>query len=126
MIQGIADTNVLIELFRRNREMVAWFAVQGEMAITTTSCLEFMQGATSPEGQMRCEEIIDQFVLERLTYSDQDWAIDKLKRLRVSHRVGTNDCLIASVAYRLQIPVYTLNVKDFMPLLPKTLIVRPY
>jgi predicted nucleic acid-binding protein len=35
----------------------------------------------------------------------------------LSHGVGIMDCLIASVSYRLQVPLYTRNLKHFTPLL---------
>jgi predicted nucleic acid-binding protein len=57
--------------------------------------------------------------------ADQDWAMEQMERYRLSHGVGVNDCLIASVAYRLQVPLYTHNLKDMTPMLGK-LAVKPY
>ena len=37
--------------------------------------------------------------------------------LSISHNVGSIDCLIASASHRLQLPLYTMNVKHFAPLL---------
>jgi predicted nucleic acid-binding protein len=37
-----------------------------------------------------------------------------------------NDCLIASVAQRLQVPLYTHNLKDMHVLLSTSLVVKPY
>ncbi|HRF96206.1 MAG TPA: hypothetical protein PLZ51_13465, partial [Aggregatilineales bacterium] len=59
------------------------------------------------------------------TQDDQLWAQEQLKRLRFSHHTGMNDCLIASVAYRLQTTLYTHNLKHMTPLIGK-LAVRPY
>lgn len=36
-----------------------------------------------------------------------------------------NDCLIASVAYRLKVPLYTHNLKDMTPIIGN-LAVKPY
>jgi predicted nucleic acid-binding protein len=46
-------------------------------------------------------------------------------RYELSHGVGMMDCLIASVSYRLQLPLYTHNLKHFAPLL-NDLAQKPY
>ena len=48
---------------------------------------------------------------------DFDWAIRQSLRLRLSYNVGPMDCLIASVAHRLGLPLYSRNLKHFAPLL---------
>lgn len=39
--------------------------------------------------------------------------------------LGMDDCLIASVAHRLQVPLYTHNLKDMTPLIGE-LALKPY
>lgn len=51
--------------------------------------------------------------------------MEQIENYRLSHGVATNDCLIASVAYRLQVPLYTHNLKDMTSILGK-LAVKPY
>jgi predicted nucleic acid-binding protein len=51
--------------------------------------------------------------------------MQQLERFQFSHHIGMNDCLIASVAYRLQLPLYTHNLKDMMPMIGQ-LAVKPY
>jgi predicted nucleic acid-binding protein len=60
-----------------------------------------------------------------LITADIDWAIQQLWLFKLSHNVGGNDCLIASVSHRLQIPLYTTNLKHFAPLLG-VLAQKPY
>ncbi len=50
--------------------------------------------------------------------------MEQMERYRLSHGVTINDCLIASVAYRLEVPLYTHNIKDMTPLFGK-LAVKP-
>lgn len=52
-----------------------------------------------------------------LTSGDQEWAMQQQMVYELSHGVGMMDCLIASVSYRLQIPLYTHNLKHFTPLI---------
>ncbi len=126
MITGFADTNVLIELYRNVAGAKAWFASQSDLAISTVSWLEFIEGARGKKGQVRCMEIIAQFEIVFLTDADQQWAMEQLLRYRLSHGVNFQDCLIASVCHRLQVPVYTQNVKDFLVVLPAQLVIKPY
>ena len=57
---------------------------------------------------------------------DQEWAMQQMELLRLSHGVSINDCLIASVAHRLQVPLYTHNLKHMQVLLGDTLPQKPY
>jgi len=47
-------------------------------------------------------------------------------RYRLSHGMSFKDSLIASICYRLQIPIDTRNTKDFVILLPAQLVIKPY
>jgi predicted nucleic acid-binding protein len=126
MTSGFADTNILIELYRNVDGAKAWFAAQSDLAISTVSWLEFIEGARGKKGQVRCIEIIAQFEMVFLTDADQQWAMEQLLRYRLSHGINFQDCLIASVCHRLQVPVYTQNVKDFLVVLPTQLVIKPY
>lgn len=126
MTSGIADTNILIELYRNDAASKAWFAQQQDIAITSITWMEMMEGSQGKTGQMRNLQIIAQFGMEYLADTDQQWAMAQLLQYRLSHGVSFKDCLIASVCNRLQIPLYTKNVKDFLPILTPRLVIRPY
>ncbi|NJL58085.1 type II toxin-antitoxin system VapC family toxin [bacterium] len=49
----------------------------------------------------------------------------QIESFQFSHHVGMNDCLIASVAYRLGLPLYTYNLKDMTTLIG-SLAIQPY
>ena len=66
-----------------------------------------------------------QFEMHYLTQTDLDWSMQAQMRYELSHGVGAMDCLIASVSHRLQLPLYTHNLKHFAPLLG-TLAQKPY
>ena len=68
---------------------------------------------------------MSQFDMLYLTEADFDWAMAAQMRYELSHGVGMMDCLIASVSHRLQIPLYTHNLKHFAPLLGE-LAQKPY
>ena len=88
--------------------------------------MEVMHGALGKAGQASCKAILSQFDMEYLTSPDMDWAMQQLERYQLSHGVRIHDCLIASVAHRLQVPLYTHNLRDMQVLLNETLVIKPY
>ena len=126
MTTGIIDTTVIIHYFRKHPAARAWIDTQSApLSITTITWLEVIQGAPGKTGQAHCKALLSQFELTYLVRADQDWAMEQMERYRLSHGVAINDCLIASVAYRLQVPLYTHNLKDMTPMIGE-LAVKPY
>src|SRR5689334_18115485 len=111
MTVGIVDTNILIELYRNFPAAKAWITAQNDLAISSVTWLEFMEGARGKAGQVRCLQIVAPFDCAYLSEADQQWAMAQLLRYRLSYGVSFKDCLIASAAHRLQVPLYTQNVK---------------
>lgn len=126
MIAAIVDTVIILHLFRRYAPALQWYGSQSQrLAIPSTVWLEVMAGATSKAIQTRCKTLLSQFDLLYMTDTDQQWAMQQLERFQFSHRIGKDDCQIASVAYRLQLPLYTQNLKHMTPLIG-ALAIQPY
>ena len=127
MTTALVDTSVLIHLFRKRPEARKWFDAQtSTLSVSTITWLEFIDGVPNKAGQALCLSILSDLELIRLTDEDQDWAMQQLSRYRLSDGVHPDDCLIAAVCHRLQVPIYTHNVKDLVKLLPETLVIRPF
>jgi len=126
MITGIVDTNVLIELYRNLPAATAWASAHADLAITSITWLEFIEGARGKAGQARCRQIMNPFEITLLTEADQQWAMAQLLKYRLCRGLSFKDSLIASAAHRLQVPLYTQNVKDFVAVLPAKLVIKPY
>lgn len=126
MTVAVADTTVIIHLYRRHSSALKWYkSLPQPLGITSITWLEVMYGAGSKAKQIACKRILDEFNLLYLSILDQSWAMEQMERLRFSHGVSINDCLIASVAYRLNIPLYTHNLKDMASLVGE-LAIKPY
>jgi predicted nucleic acid-binding protein len=126
MITALVDTTVIVHLYRRYAPALTWYGSQLQgLGITPITWMEVIDGAGSKAKQIASKTILSQFEITHLTAADQDWAIRQMEQYRLSHGVGTNDCLIAAVAYRLQVPLYTHNLKDMTPIIGK-LAVQPY
>ena len=126
MTSGLADTTVIIHLFRKNAAAIAWLEAQTErLSISPYTWLEVMYGAPGKRGQVACLAIMQKFDMIYPERADLDWTMQGLQTYRLSHGVSILDTLIASIAHRLQVPLYTDNVKDF-PMLDAKLVIRPY
>lgn len=126
MTSGIADTTVVIHLFRKNTAAMTWIEAQTErLSISPYTWLEVMYGAPGKRGQVACLAIMQKFDMVYPQPADIDWAMQALQTYRLSHGVSILDSLIASLAHRLQVPLFTDNVKDF-PMLDAKRVIRPY
>ena len=125
MIDAIFDTTVVLHLYRKYQPAINWFNNQQRYGVSSISWLEVMEGASNKANQTQCKNLLSQFDMFYPTSSDQQWAMQQLESFQFSHHIGKEDCLIASVVYRLQLPLYTHNLKDMTPLLGN-LAVKPY
>ena len=126
MTVGIVDTTVIVHYFRKNSAAQSWVDTQSaRLSVVSMTWLEVMHGAGSKANEAASKTILNRFELVYLSQADQDWAMEQVERYHLSHGISINDSLIASVAYRLQVPLYTHNLKDMVPLLGR-LAIKPY
>jgi predicted nucleic acid-binding protein len=125
-VSGIIDTTILIHLFRGNADAAKWISTHNGLGVTTISRLEFIYGARGRIALAAAIQLLNTFQTVWLTDKDQDWAEQRLVKFRLSHGVEINDALIASVCHRLQVPIYTQNVKDMRKFLPADLVQVPF
>jgi len=119
VVTGLLDTAVLVDFLRSHPPAGAWLAGQPALGVSPVVWLEIIEGASDSRAQERAVKLLRHFKLVEVTSEDFDWAIRQSLRLRLSHNVGMMDCLIASTAHRLGLPLYSRNLKHFVPLLGK-------
>jgi len=127
MTVAIVDSTFIMHLFRRYQPAITWFDSNQRFSITSISWMEVMVGVPNKRAQSESLDLLGGFEILFVTDADQRWAMEQIKRLRFSNSNSTmlNDALIAAVAYRLQVPLYTHNLKDMTPMIG-TLAVKPY
>jgi len=113
----LVDTDVIVDLLRGYAPAQIWIASQHNPGISRSARLEIIEGALNKIFQKQAINLVNEFESVEMTLSDFAWAEQQLARLRLSHNVGAFDCLIAAPAHRLQLPLYTRNLKHFTPLL---------
>ena len=125
MVDALLDSAVVVDVLRGHPPAVAWLATQRNMGVTTVVWLEILEGTPNLQAQRIALRLLQSFVRVEITPPDIDWAIRQLTRLSLSHGVDAMDCLIASASHRLNVPLYTHNLKHFTPLLG-SLAQKPY
>ena len=118
-MDGFLDTAILVDVLRGYEPALAWSQANAHrtFAVTAITWMEVMAGAENAQKQRRTGHFLSGFSMEYLTRPDLDWAMMQLAIYHLSHGVGILDCLIAAPAHRLQLPLYTRNLKHFTPLL---------
>jgi len=125
MVNALLDTSILIDLLRQFPPAITWFTSQGDLGVSSIVWLELLQGAQNARSQQKARQLLHQFARIEISTDDINWAIKQVVKYNLSHSVGGIDCLIAATSYRLQIPLYTMNLKHFTPILG-TLVQKPY
>jgi predicted nucleic acid-binding protein len=118
-MDALLDTATLIDIYKLYPPAIAWLQanLSSQFGITSTVWMEMMLGATDKADQNRVIRFLNSFQMVFLTQTDQEWALQNLQTYRLSYGIGMNDCLIAAPSHRLQLPIYTRNLKHFTPLL---------
>lgn len=117
-MNGLVDTAIVIDLIRGFPDAHEWLVDTEEtFGVSDYVWLEVIQGATNKQKQKAAIDILSDFQLVETTSEDTRWAVEALISARLSHNVDPFDCLIAATSHRLQIPLYTRNLKHFTPLI---------
>jgi predicted nucleic acid-binding protein len=117
MVKGLLDTSILIDILRLHQPAQLWLTNQQELGVPSPAWLELIEGASNKSKLNHAIKLLKQFDHIRSSVDDIDWAIKQLSAYNLSHNVGGIDCLIAATSHRLQIPLYTMNLKHFRPII---------
>lgn len=126
-MDALIGTTIIVDLLRNHSPLFVWMNANQslQLAITPIVWLELIAGARDRKTQDQIEQVLSPYQMEYLIDTDLDWVMRQFRQYKLSHGIGILDCLIAAPAYRLQIPLYTKNLKHFEPLLG-SLAQKPY
>jgi predicted nucleic acid-binding protein len=125
VVTGLLDSAVIVDLLRRYAPAENWLSRQAQLGVTSIVWLEIIQGAENSTEQRRALRLLRRFEQIDPLPEDFRWAIERAIRFRLTYNIGAIDCLIAATSQRLQVPLYTTNLKHFVPLLG-SLAQKPY
>lgn len=127
MVRAVVDTNVIVDLLRFYSPAVTWYQAQNQpdLGITPIIWMEVIEGGENKVERLRAARLLQRFTMVYFTQADMDWAMQQQMAYELSHGVGMMDCLIASTSERLQVQLYTHNLKHFSVILGQ-LAQKPY
>jgi len=125
MVNALLDTSVVVDLLRAYQPAQNWFTTQASLGVCRAVWLEILEGAQNRQRQRTALQFLGRLNLVEITTNDVIWATQQLMALNLSHNIDSFDCLIGAVNHRLQVPLYTRNLKHFSPLIGN-LAVKPY
>jgi len=126
-MDALIDTNIVIDFYRGLASAGMWMQANSKLRIGISPYvwMEAIAGTQSKTTQAQMMQILKRFTILEFSQAELEWAKLKLLQFRPSHKVEFADCLIAASSSRLQIPLYTRNLKHMVPLLG-TLAIEPY
>jgi predicted nucleic acid-binding protein len=128
MSSGIFDSSVLFDCLRGRANAVAFLATQSTSARPSTHLLvvaELLTGARDKSEQRVIDSFLQTFGVALPNEADGLAALDLYRKFRLSHGVDWPDCQIAATALRLNVEVFTQNVKHFTAF-PSLRVVKAY
>jgi predicted nucleic acid-binding protein len=124
-IDGLIDSTVIIDVLRGHAPAAYWASDHLSCALTVYTWFEVLAGARSKRAQLTALDLLRTFTTVYPEREDYAWAERQFLRFALSYNIGQNDCLIAAAAQRLNVPLYTHNLKHMQPLIG-ALAVNPY
>lgn len=111
----LCDTNIFIEIYRGNEAIIEIFKNIGQQnaAISDVSCAELLFGARNKKELQAIRNDIDCLIVLPIETSISVLSVNLVEKYSLSHKLSLPDALIAATAIFHNIPIYTLNTKDF-------------
>ena len=123
----LVDSDVLIDFLRGDSRAADWLSAHGHdvVGIPVVVLMELLQGARSAAEQRQIQQGLSSLSIQHLETGDTHRALEWFATYRLTNGTGIMDCLIASVAARLAVPLYTFNNRHFAPI-PGVRALQPY
>lgn len=111
----LCDTNIIIDLYRRNQTVIAALKTIGtnNLVISAAVAAELLYGALNKAELRQIERDIDSLLVLPITPELSSGMLTLMTQYCLSHRLSLPDALIAATALHHGLPLYTLNRKDF-------------
>ncbi|MDQ7024157.1 MAG: PIN domain-containing protein [Anaerolineae bacterium] len=126
MVVSLVDSSIVIDILRSYPASLTWLQSQNQkVGLTRYVWLEVLEGCRNKQEQKAAIRVLDKFDLVSITNNDIEWAVAAFLQHYLKSNTDPFDCLIAATNHRLQVPLYTRNLKHFKPLLG-VLAQKPY
>ncbi|HPI21026.1 MAG TPA: PIN domain-containing protein [Candidatus Kapabacteria bacterium] len=111
----ICDTNVIINWLKNEPITINYLNQIGNenIAITSVSFMEILQGARNKNEFDYLIKTINNFKILHFTERASLISTQLIEKFVLSHKLQIPDAIIAAIAIDYELPLFTLNLKDF-------------
>lgn len=111
----LCDTNILIELLKNNPTIVERLNSIGEerISISMVTAAELIFGALNKTELSKINKLIALTSVFQINETISTISLELLNKYTLSHHLTLPDSIIAATAIFYEIPLFTLNTKDF-------------
>lgn len=112
----LIDTNIIIEIYRSNPDIIETIKEIGRenIAISDITCSELFFGARNKRELQIIEKDLSNFRIVPIDMDISKLSVELMKKYVLSNKLSVPDSLIAATSIVYKIPLYTLNIKDFI------------
>ncbi|MBI2416498.1 MAG: type II toxin-antitoxin system VapC family toxin [Ignavibacteriales bacterium] len=111
----VCDTNIIIEVFKKNHEALSLIEKigKGNISISAVTLMELYFGALNKKELERIKKSLSGLTILSIHESTTSIALNLIESFSKSHGLTIPDALIASTAIDNKLPLLTYNTKDF-------------
>jgi predicted nucleic acid-binding protein len=113
MEEIILDTNILIEILKGNEKILKFLDDFNVYYISSISEMELLYGALNKKELLNIKKFLENFNIIELNEKISKKATNLIFKYAKSHNLTIPDALIAATVIESNIPLFTLNLKDF-------------
>ncbi|MDX1995397.1 MAG: PIN domain-containing protein [bacterium] len=112
-IDGLLDTNILIDFMRGFPPAVAWMNANRNLRFVLHALvrMEMISGTKNGSEQASVEKLLSLFPILFPNEDDARWAMQQFEVVHLKSQIEIIDCLLAATSVRLNVAIYTRNVK---------------
>ena len=111
----LCDTNIFIEIYRRNTTISAELEKIGfrNIAVSDITRGELLYGAMNKEERRMICYDLSRLIMWHINEKISASAVNLIEQYCLSHKLDIQDALIAATALYYNVELFTLNTKDF-------------
>lgn len=111
----LCDTNILIEFYKNNEQIISELRQIGadNLAVSAVSVAELYFGALDKPELNQLKKHLSSMQQLPLNTAVSQIFLNLMETYSLSHKLSIPDALIAATAIERDLPLFTLNIKDF-------------
>ena len=112
----LIDTNIIIEIYKNNTSIIDIVKKIGQnnIAISDITCAELYYGARNKRELQIISKDLNKLEILHIQEEVSKNAVELVEKYDLSHKLSIPDALIAATAIYYNLPLYILNLKDFV------------